>query len=151
MDGSKAAILLSNYQGCGGSTAYDLTLNVNNLHSIFSGKNVNYSLYRVDETHGNTYFSASQTEPAVIDSGGKSPDSNQTFNITLPPNSVSLLVLTPGNGGETWTQIDDTNGAISYSGTWTTESNASDYNGGIKLNGTPGDYAVYFQRYGSKG
>ncbi len=93
-DNTGIAVLLWNYQNQG-SVSQDTIININNLPSIFSGKNIQYERYLVDATHSNYEYNSLKDKLELVESQTLSPRTSHSATINMAANSVSLIILTP--------------------------------------------------------
>lgn len=120
-DDSGIAVLATNYQWINGTATHSVSVNVKNLPSSFTGRQIRVDRYLVDATTSN--FNADpakadlqRVEHYVLPVGVSALP--KTFS--LSPNAVSLIVLTPvgyaegealpvaTSAGDTQTDIEDT-------------------------------------------
>lgn len=91
IDTNKVAVLLWNYQNTG-TNNFDVTLDINNLPSTFTGKDIRYEQYYAAEMASNyQYMGVSQLNNPV----DMVISSANSIKFTLNPNVVSIVVLTP--------------------------------------------------------
>lgn len=89
---NRVAMLVWNYQNTG-TSSYDTNLALANLPSGFTGKAVHVKQYLVDETHSNYTFNGATNLEQVADS--TQPAGLSNLSVSLAPNAVSLIELTP--------------------------------------------------------
>ena len=93
-DAAKVTVLVWNYQDSGGASV-NVNLNINNLPAAFSGRDIRVERYLVDSTHSNVIFNPAKAELERVENRIISPASTVTLPLTLSPNAVTLVVLTP--------------------------------------------------------
>ncbi|ANI89618.1 hypothetical protein A9P82_10155 [Arachidicoccus ginsenosidimutans] len=92
-DANSVTALVWNWQHRNSAT-HTVDVSFSNLPSAFSGKKVKMTRSVIDSTHSNFLYDASHANLQTVDS---SADFNiSKYSITLAPNVVSLIRLTPG-------------------------------------------------------
>ena len=98
LDSSGISMMAWNYQHTG-TTRYSTTLNITNLPSIFTGKNIRRKMYKIDQTTSNNNFNLAKCNLAVL-SDTIISNPGASYSILLPvmnENSVQMIVLEPSD------------------------------------------------------
>ncbi|MBW4085078.1 hypothetical protein [Paenibacillus sp. S150] len=140
-DDTGVAVLASNYQWTTGTADYNLTMNITNLPSIFTGKQIRVQRYLVDQTHSNYTSSGGSAELEKVADYIAAPAVSIAPAFTLGKNAMTLVVLTPVHHGE----AEDLPAAVSAGAVQTDVADSSASGGAFsKFDGTAsGQYVEY--------
>ena len=111
---------------------YTTTANINNLPSIFDGKNIKVEKYLIDSTHSNYRYDAQNANLQKVEDIVIANASSYIGQVTLEPNALALVVLTPTTqspGTPTPLFRDDfedgnADGWSAVTGTWSVEDDS---------------------------
>jgi hypothetical protein len=93
-DSNKITALLWNWQHINNTSA-TATLSFTNLPAAFSGHKVHMVQRTIDSLHSNYFHDSAHANLTITDSSNNF--NTDSFTLTLPPNAVTLLTLTPGD------------------------------------------------------
>ena len=93
-DASGVAVMTWNYQFLA-TTDYNTTVQVNNLPSQFSGKNIKVERYLIDEQTSNYNAASGTDELELVECSVVSHSGSYSKAFTLKENAIGLIVLSP--------------------------------------------------------
>jgi hypothetical protein len=99
-DNSGVSVMTWNYQADGGTTSYDTTVNISNLPSNFSGRQIRVQRYLINSTTSNYDYDSSKALLTEVENKIVPNSTAYNTTVSLEKNALSLIVLTPGVQGE---------------------------------------------------